>query len=92
MMSAATIDRYLREYCALLEPKGISATRAGAMLRQSITIRKAGDDAEEEPGFMECDIVAHCGPHSKENLQGPSLQRACALAGPIWRCCVITRE
>lgn len=64
-MSAATIDRYLREHRKALELKGISATRSGALLRTSITIRKAGDEAEHEPGFMECDTVAHCGPTLK---------------------------
>lgn len=64
-MSAATIDRYLREHRQALELKGISATRSGALLRTSITIRKAGDEAEHEPGFMECDTVAHCGPTLK---------------------------
>jgi len=64
-MSAATIDRYLREHRQALELKGISATRSGALLRTSITIRKAGDEVEHEPGFMECDTVAHCGPTLK---------------------------
>ena len=64
-MSAATIDRYLREHRQALELKGISATRSGALLRTSITIRKAGDEADHEPGFMECDTVAHCGPTLK---------------------------
>lgn len=64
-MSAATIDRYLREHRQSLELKGISATRSGTLLRTSITIRKAGDEAEHEPGFMECDTVAHCGPTLK---------------------------
>ena len=64
-MSAATIDRYLREHRQALELKGISATRSGALLRTSITIRKSGDEAEHEPGFLECDTVAHCGPTLK---------------------------
>ncbi len=64
-MSAATIDRYLREHRQALELKGISATRSGTLLRTSITIRKAGDEAEHEPGFLECDTVAHCGPTLK---------------------------
>lgn len=61
-MSGATIDRYLAEEKKRMELKGISATRSGALLRQSITIRKAGDQAEGEPGFFEMDTVAHCGP------------------------------
>lgn len=32
------------------------------MLRSSITIRKAGDEHENEPGFLEIDTVAHCVP------------------------------
>lgn len=64
-MSAATIDRYLREHRKQLDLKGISATRSGTLLRHSITIRKAGEEVEQEPGFMECDTVAHCGPTLK---------------------------
>ena len=36
------------------------------LLRNSITIRKAGDALEDVPGMLECDTVAHCGP----TLQG----------------------
>ncbi|VXB89124.1 hypothetical protein CITRIK5_70163 [Citricoccus sp. K5] len=35
---------------------------ARALLRNSITIRKAGDEVEAEPGFFEADTAAHCGP------------------------------
>lgn len=65
-MSAATIDRYLKTERDQLELKGISATRSGVLLRNAITIRKAGDEMETEPGFFETDTVAHCGP----TLQG----------------------
>jgi len=34
---------------------GISTTKPGALLRSSITIRKAGDE-------VEADTVPHCGP------------------------------
>jgi len=61
-MSAATIDRYLAPARATDQLRGISATKAGALLRSSITIRKAGDEVEAEPGFFEGDTVAHCGP------------------------------
>lgn len=79
-MSAATIDRYLREYRQSLELKGISATRSGALLRTSITIRKAGDEAEHEPGFMECDTVAHCGPTLKGEF-ARTLTATCVYTG-----------
>ncbi len=61
-MSAATIDRYLIEAKARAGLRGISTTKPGALLRTSISIRKAGDEVEGEPGFFEADTVAHCGP------------------------------
>ncbi len=38
------------------------------MLRNSISIRKAGDEVEAEPGFFEVDTVAHCGPTLKSEF------------------------
>lgn len=64
-MSGATIDRYLKESRKSLELRGISSTKPGALLRNSITIRKAGDEIGDEPGFFEMDTVAHCGPSLK---------------------------
>lgn len=64
-MSAATIDRYLKAERDRLALKGISTTKPGALLRNSITVRKAGDEVETEPGFFETDTVAHCGPTLK---------------------------
>lgn len=64
-MSAATIDRYLKAERDRLALKGISTTKPGALLRNSITVRKAGDEVEAEPGFFETDTVAHCGPTAK---------------------------
>jgi hypothetical protein len=61
-MSAASIDRYLTPAKAKDQVKGVSTTRASPLLRSSITIRKAGDEVEAEPGFFEGDTVAHCGP------------------------------
>lgn len=64
-MSASTIDRYLKEARQSLELRGISSTKPGALLRNSIKIRKAGDEIADEPGFFEMDTVAHCGPSLK---------------------------
>src|SRR5699024_2367423 len=64
-MSAATIDRYLKAERDRLAVKGISTTKPGALLRTSISVRKAGDEVEDEPGFFETDTVAHCGPTLK---------------------------
>lgn len=64
-MSAATIDRYLAPVRAQDRLRGKSTTKPGALLRNSISIRKAGDEVEAEPGFFEVDTVAHCGPSLK---------------------------
>ncbi|MGZ1492641.1 hypothetical protein [Brevibacterium sediminis] len=60
--SPATIHRYLRPVRAKDAINGVSTTKPGALLRSAITIRRAGDDVEDEPGFFEGDTVAHCGP------------------------------
>jgi len=64
-MSPATIDRYLAPAKARDPLRGKTATRPGAMLRNSISVRKAGDEAADAPGFFETDTVAHCGPTLK---------------------------
>ncbi len=64
-MSPATIDRYLAPARAGDQLRGKAATRPSTLLRSSITIRKAGDEVETEPGFFEGDTVAHCGPTLK---------------------------
>lgn len=61
-MSPATIDRYLAPARAKDPLRGISTTRPSPLLRSSITVRKAGDEVEDDPGFFEGDTVAHCGP------------------------------
>jgi hypothetical protein len=61
-MSAATIDRYLAPARAKDQIRGKTTTKPGSLLRNSISVRKAGDEVEAEPGFFEVDTVAHCGP------------------------------
>jgi len=64
-MSAATIDRYLAPTKKGTPLRGKSTTKPSPLLRSSITVRKAGDEVEAEPGFFEGDTVAHCGPTLK---------------------------
>ena len=64
-MNAATMDRYLKAERERLRLKGISTTKPGVLLRNSIQIRKAGDEVSSEPVFFETDTVAHCGPTLK---------------------------
>jgi hypothetical protein len=64
-MSAASIDRYLKTAKAKDQISGVSTTKPSPLLRNSVKIRKAGDEVEDEPGFFEGDTVAHCGPTLK---------------------------
>ncbi len=61
VMSPATIDRLLKPTKEARYPQAQSATRPGATLRSSITVRQAMDEMEQAPGFFEIDLVAHCG-------------------------------
>lgn len=61
-VSAATIDRLLKPTRDGMALSGISGTRPGALLRNSIQVRRAGDEQEQAPGFCEADLVLHCGP------------------------------
>lgn len=65
-VSGATIDRLLKPTRGGMRLTGISGTSPGPLLRNSITVRKAGDEHEQVPGFVEIDLVLHCG----ASLQG----------------------
>src|SRR2546421_1827323 len=59
-MSPATADRILRPYRKQGQ-HGLSTTRAGTLLKKQIPIRTFQDWNEAKAGFMEADLVAHCG-------------------------------
>ncbi len=59
-MSAATADRLLSSQ-RKLGLQGLSTTRAGTLLKQQIPIRTFQQWKETQPGFLEADLVAHCG-------------------------------
>src|SRR3989440_6666263 len=59
-MSAATADRLLSSQ-RTLGLRGLSTTRAGTLLKQQIPIRTFEEWKETRPGFLEADLVAHCG-------------------------------
>ena len=61
-MSAATIDRKLRRARTRLgRPRGLSTTKPGSLLKAAIPIRTFADWNEQRLGFVEVDLVAHCG-------------------------------
>ena len=60
-MSASTIDRLSRPWRRLERPRGFSTTKPGSLLKKGIPIRTFADWQENRPGFLEADLVAHCG-------------------------------
>jgi hypothetical protein len=60
-VSGATIDRMLKPTRDGGRLVGLSGTKPGPLLRNSIQVRKAGDEHEKAPGFVEADLVLHCG-------------------------------
>jgi len=58
---SATIDRLLSHARKDLVPRGRATTKPGTLLKHKIPIRTFADWNEDEPGFLEIDLVAHCG-------------------------------
>ena len=59
-MSRSTIDRCLKN-ARYTHQKGISTTKPGTLLKKSIPVRTWHEWDDSTPGFMEMDLVAHCG-------------------------------
>lgn len=60
-MSCSTIDRCLRSVRYKNNKRGLSTTKPGTLLKNSIPIRTFTEWNENIPGFVEIDLVAHCG-------------------------------
>ncbi len=60
-MSRATIDRCLKKVRFNHPLHGISTTKPGTLLKRAIPVRTFTRWEDERPGFMEIDLVAHCG-------------------------------
>lgn len=65
-MSRSTIDRCLQRE-RFERKKGISTTKPGTLLKKAIPVRTFTDWDEHRPGFMEIDLLAHCG----NSVEGP---------------------
>lgn len=59
-ISSASIDRCLRSI-RIQTPHGLSTTKPGSLLKSLIPVRTFTDWDEQRPGFLEIDLVAHCG-------------------------------
>jgi hypothetical protein len=59
-MSRSTIDRCLRPARFETRP-ALATTKPGTLLKQAIPVRTWAEWNERQPGFLELDLVAHCG-------------------------------
>lgn len=60
-MSPSTIDRILRRWRGRKARHGISMTKPGTLLKKAIPVGTFSEWDEKRPGFVEADLVAHCG-------------------------------
>jgi len=60
-MSPSTIDRWLKPWRHLGGRHPFSTTKPASLLKSSIPIRTFADWEENKPGFLEADLVSHCG-------------------------------
>ena len=74
-VSSATIDRLLKPYRQKGMRRPFSTTKPGSLLKGAIPIRTFSDWNESSPGFLEVDLVAHCG----ESTEGFYLTTLCAV-------------
>jgi hypothetical protein len=68
-LSPATADRLLQRVRVGTKPHGLTTTKPGTLLKQAIPVRTFAQWDDAQPGFMEIDLVAHCG----ETTQGEYL-------------------
>ncbi len=64
-ISASTIDRILRRWRRHGPRHGLGTTKPGTLLKNAIPVRTFSDWNENKPGFVEVDLVAHCGDSSE---------------------------
>lgn len=74
-MSVSTMERRLRPLREKGYKRVFSVTRPGSLLKKSIPIRTFAEWDEHRPGFLEIDLVAHCG----ETSEGFSLTTLTAV-------------
>jgi hypothetical protein len=84
-MSPSTIDRLLRPWRRLGGRRPFTTTKPGSLLKSSIPIRTFADWQEDCPGFLEVDLVPHCG-ESTEGFYLTTLSTVDVASG--WSECV----
>ena len=72
-ISSATFDRLIKKTRNRYQLKGRSTTKPGTLLRKHIPIRLGNDWQENQAGYTEIDLVAHCG----ETVAGEYINTLC---------------
>jgi hypothetical protein len=89
-ISRSSIDRCLRLAHRVMR-HGLSTTKPGTLLKRSIPVRTYTPWDEEKPGFLEIDLVAHCG----DTMEGQFVNTlTCVDVSTGWTEClaVLTRN
>ena len=63
-ISPATVDRLLYKVRHGDKARGLSTTKPGSLIKQMVPIRTFADWDDVRPGFVEADLVAHCGTYT----------------------------
>ena len=67
-LNRSTIDRCLQS-ARFEHPHGLGTTKPGTLLKKAIPVRTWDEWDDARPGFVEMDLVAHCG----ETVEGQYL-------------------
>ena len=87
-MSRSTMDRCLAP-ARFEHPHGLSTTKPGSLLKKAIPIRTFTPWDEDHPGFLEIDLVGHCG----ETTEGQYLSTlTCVDLSTGWVECLAVRQ
>jgi hypothetical protein len=87
-MSCSTMDRCLAP-ARFKHPHGRTTTKPGSLLKKAIPVRTYTPWDEERPGFLEVDLVAHCG----ETTEGQYLNTlTCVDLSSGWVECLAVRQ
>ena len=88
-MSRSTIDRCLGPARFEQPLHGLNTTRPGSLLKKAIPVRTFTPWDEDQPGFLEIDLVAHCG----ETTEGQYLNTlTCVDLSTGWIECQAVRQ
>jgi hypothetical protein len=60
-LSASTIDRITQRWRQGQPQRGLGTTKPGTLLKNAIPVRTFSEWEDTRPGFIEADLVAHCG-------------------------------